>query len=94
MTELQIIITENLKFTVHCKNAEVNSVLSKVLKNFADKDSEVICRYWCEEELWFDSMSLKEALFDNEIGFYANNKSLKIFKSENLTDEELKILTT
>ena len=50
MTELQIIISNDLKFTVECKNSESNEVLNKILKNF-NKSEDIVVRYWSEEEL-------------------------------------------
>ena len=92
MTELQIIISDDLKFTVECKNSESNEVLSKILKNF-NKGENVIVRYWSEEELEFDYVSIKDIYFNYKNPFYGKLKTIKVFNGDKLSDKELIELT-
>tara|TARA_R110000782_G_scaffold148750_1_gene241478 strand:+ start:1007 stop:1297 length:291 start_codon:yes stop_codon:yes gene_type:complete len=92
MTELQIIISNDLKFTVECKNSESNEVLNKILKNF-NKGEDIIVRYWSEEELEFDYNCIKDIYFNSKNPFYGKLKTIKMFKKDDLSDKELIELT-
>ena len=92
MTELQIIISDDLKFTVKCKNSEANNVLNKILKNFHEGE-DITVHYKSEEELDFDYESIKDIYFNNESPFYGKLKNIKIFKGDDLSDKDLIELT-
>ncbi|MBL4703476.1 MAG: hypothetical protein JKY54_03085 [Flavobacteriales bacterium] len=84
MTELKITISEDLNFTVNCKNDEANEVLNKILKNF-NKGEDITVRYWSEEDILFNHECFKDIYFNQENPFYGKLKSIKIY-DKNLTD--------